>query len=319
MRRTLPLSLPEMLRRMLLIRTIEERLRALVRESKAPVTSPSAGHEAAALGVMDALRPDDLLLTNHRSMSHLLSRGADPGRVLAEIYGKRTGYCKGKSGYRHLSIRELGIVLTSTVVGAELSMAPGVALALSMQDSSAIVACFFGDGAACEGVFHEALNIASAWELPILFVCENNQWQCNVSRKAAMASPSISGFGAPHGVKSQSVDGMELETVREAAHAAVAYVRKERRPFLLENVIYRLRGHNSVDPQSYVDKDELSAQWARDPIVLLSKRLAQAGVLSDEARAQMQREVDAEVDKAFAFAHESPFPGPDELLTDVYA
>jgi len=304
---------------MLLIRTIEERLRALVRESKAPITSPTAGQEAAALGVIDALRQDDFLLTNHRSMSHLLSRGADPGRVLAEVYGKKTGYCKGKSGFRHISIRELGVMLTSTVVGAELSMAPGVALGVSMQNSSSIVTCFFGDGAACEGIFHEALNLASLWELPLLFVCENNQWQCNVSLKDAMAASSVAEFGAPHRIKSQSVNGMDLEAVREAAQAAVAYVRKERRPFLLETVVYRLRGHNSVDPQSYVDKEELATQWGRDPIQLLAQRLAQAGVLSDEARAQMQREVDAEVDRAFAFANESPFPGPEELLADVYA
>jgi TPP-dependent pyruvate/acetoin dehydrogenase alpha subunit len=210
-------------------------------------------------------------------------------------------------------------MLTSTVVGAELSMAPGVALGVSMQNSSAIVTCFFGDGAACEGIFHEALNLASLWELPLLFVCENNQWQCNVSLKDALAATRVSEFAAPHRIKSQSVDGMDLEAVREAAQAAVAYVRKERRPFLLETVVYRLRGHNSVDPQSYVDKEELSAQWARDPIQLLAQRLAQAGVLSDEARTQMQREVDAEVDRAFAFANESPFPGPEELLADVYA
>lgn len=315
----MPLSLPELLRRMLLIRTLEERLRALARESKAPVTSPTAGQEASALGVIDALEPDDLLLTNHRSMSHLLSRGADPGRLLAEIYGKRTGYCKGKSGYRHISIRELGVMLTSTIVGAELSMVPGVALALSLQNSSAIVTCFFGDGAACEGIFHESLNLASLWGLPVLYVCENNQWQGSVSGKDALVNGRLSEFAVPHRIKSQSVDGMDLEAVREAAQAAVTYVRKERRPFLLENVIYRLRGHNSLDPQRYVDPAELAAAWERDPLLLFSRRLVQAGLVSDEARAQLQREVEAEVDRAFAFAHESPFPGPEELLTDVYA
>lgn len=315
----MPLSLPEMLRRMLLIRTLEERLRALVRERQAPITSTSAGQEATALGVTDVLRPEDLLLTNHRSMSHLLARGADPARVLAEVYGKRTGYCKGKSGFRHISIRELGIMLTSTIVGAELSLAPGVALALAMQNSSAMVTCFFGDGAACEGVFHESLNLASLWELPILYVCEDNQWQGSVRRKEAVAAARIAEYAAPHGISCQTVDGMDVEAVREAAQAAVAYVRKERRPFLLESVTYRLRGHNSIDPQSYVDPEELAAQWARDPLLLLSKRLSQAGVVSDEARAQLQREVDAELDRAFAFAADSPFPGPEELLEDVYA
>jgi acetoin:2,6-dichlorophenolindophenol oxidoreductase subunit alpha len=312
-------SLSEMLRRMLLIRTIEERLRALGRESKAPITSHSGGQEAAGIGVIDALGPDDLLLTNHRSMSHLLARGADPKRVLAEVYGKRTGYCKGKSGYRHISIRELGIILTSTIVGAELSLAPGVGLGMSMKDTQGIVACFFGEGAACEGTFHESLNLASVWQLPILYACENNQWQGLVRSKDVMANPRVSELAATYRIQSMTVDGRDIEAVREAAQKAVAYVRKERKPFLLETDMYRLRGHNSVDPQSYVDPKELAVEWARDPIVLLTKRLAESGLLSEEARAQMQRDVDAEVDAALAFAFESPYPGPEDLLKDVYA
>jgi TPP-dependent pyruvate/acetoin dehydrogenase alpha subunit len=304
---------------MLLIRTIEDRFGALFLEGKAPQIAASTGQEAAALGVIDTLGPDDLLLTNHRSMSHLLSRGADPGRVLAEILGKRTGYCQGKASHLHLSIRELGIMLTSTVVGAELSLAPGIALGASMQDSPGIVACFFGDGGACEGVFHESLNLAALWELPILYVCENNSWQAFVSAKEALPTARIADFAATYGIKSQSIDGTDLEAVREAAQAAVTYVRKERRPFLLESHCPRLRGHCVLDPMHYVDPEEQAAGWARDPIVALSRRLAQAGVLSDEARAQMQREVDLEVDRAFAFAMESPYPSPEELLTDVFA
>ncbi len=304
---------------MLLIRTIEERLRALGREQKAPVTSHSGGQEAAGIGVIDVLGPDDLILTNHRSMSHLLARGADPKKVIAEVFGKRTGYCKGKSGYRHISIRELGIVLTSTIVGSELALAPGVGLAASMKDTNGIVACFFGEGAACEGTFHESLNIAAVWDLPILYACENNQWQATVRSKDVMANPRISEMAASYRIQSMTVDGRDVEAVREAAQKAVAYVRKERKPFLLETDMYRLRGHNSVDPQAYVDPAELAAEWARDPIVLLSKRLADAGLVSEEARAQMQREVDAEVDAALAFASESPYPGPEDLLEDVYA
>jgi TPP-dependent pyruvate/acetoin dehydrogenase alpha subunit len=304
---------------MLLIRTIEERLRSLGSQQKAPITSHSGGQEAAGIGVIDVLGPDDLVLTNHRSMSHLLARGADPKRVLAEVYGKKTGYCKGKSGYRHISIRELGIVLTSTVVGAELSLAPGAGLAMSMKDTSGIVACFFGEGAACEGTFHESLNIASVWELPILYACENNQWQATVRSKDVMATARVSEFASNYRIQSMTVDGRDVEAVHEAAQKAVAYVRKERKPFLLETDMYRLRGHNSVDAQSYVDPAELAAEWARDPIVLLSKRLAESGLVSEEARAQIQREVDADVDAALAFAFDSPYPGPEDLLEDVYA
>src|SRR6187431_562511 len=180
-----------LLEKMMLVRAFELQNAALAAASQAPGTCTSVGQEAAGVGVVMALSPQDLILTNHRSAGHLIARGADPGRVLAEIMGRSTGYCKGKSGSLHISVKELGVVLTSTIVGGELSLAPGVALSQSVLGRNGIVTVFFGDGAACEGIFHEALNLASVWNLPILFVCENNQWQAFVHRRETMGAEYI--------------------------------------------------------------------------------------------------------------------------------
>src|SRR6187431_919385 len=205
-----------LLEKMMLVRAFELQNAALAAASQAPGTCTSVGQEAAGVGVVMALSPQDLILTNHRSAGHLLARGADPGRLLAEIMGRSTGYCKGKSGSLHISAKELGVVLTSTIVGGELSLATGVALSLSMQQSDAIVACIFGDGAACEGVFHESLNLAAVWNLPVLYVCENNQWQAFVHRRETMLTDRIATRAAAYGIDGITVDGNDVEAVYAA-------------------------------------------------------------------------------------------------------
>jgi pyruvate dehydrogenase E1 component alpha subunit len=279
----------------------------------------SVGQEASAVGVVSALRADDLILTNHRSAGHLLARGAEPRRVLAEILGKATGYCKGKSGSLHVSAKELGVLLTSTIVGGELSLATGVGLSLSMKGSDAIVACFFGDGAAAEGVFHESLNLASVWNLPILYVCENNQWQAFVHRTETMAGDHISDRAAGYKVQACTVDGNNVEAVAEAARAAIDYVRQHRKPFLLETYTYRLRGHMEPDDQSYVDPHELASWKRRDPIATIESRLLASGALDEASLAAMRERVRSTIDEAARFAAESPYPDLSELTTDVYA
>src|SRR6185369_15500467 len=206
-----PTSRISMLETMMLIRAYEERLASLASPT-APGTCTSVGQEAAAVGVVRALQPRDRILTNHRSAGHLLARGADPGRLMAEVMGRADGYCKGKSGSLHVAAKELGVVLTSTIVGGELSLAPGVALAQKMgrQEAGGITAVFFGDGAACEGIFHESVNLSVTWRLPVLFVCENNQWQAYVPRRetmpadpaatAALGGGRIAAWAAGHGL-----------------------------------------------------------------------------------------------------------------------
>jgi pyruvate dehydrogenase E1 component alpha subunit len=309
----------EALETMMLIRSFEEQSAALQASGQSPSMCTSVGQEASAVGVMRALQPHDKILTNHRSAGHLLARGAEPRRVLAEILGRATGYCGGKSGSLHISAKELGVVLTSTIVGGELSLVTGVGLALSMEETDAIATVFFGDGAATEGIFHESINLAAVWSLPILYVCENNQWQAYVHRKETMLGDHVSDFGRAYGVQSRTVDGNDVEAVMAAAREAAAYVRKYRKPFLLETYTYRLRGHMEPDDQSYVDKNELAAWKKKDPIATLESRLLSEEALSPREVAEMKQRVTKSIEDAASFALGSPYPSFDELTTDVYA
>lgn len=312
-------SVTESLESMLLIRAFEEKSAALKAAGQAPSMCTSVGQEASAVGVVRALGPQDRILTNHRSAGHLLARGADPDRVMAEILGKSTGYCKGKSGSLHISIKDLGVVLTSTIVGGELSLAPGVGLGLSMADTDAIAAVFFGDGAATEGVFHESINLAAVWSLPILYVCENNQWQAYVHRKETMLTDYISQWVLPYGVQARTVDGNDVEAVHAAAKEAVEYIRETRKPYFLETYTYRLRGHMEPDDQSYVDPNELLAWKRKDPIATIEVRLLENDAITIAELDAMKARVNARVEDAAAFAIGSPYPTFDELTTDVYA
>ncbi|MGN6182607.1 MAG: thiamine pyrophosphate-dependent dehydrogenase E1 component subunit alpha [Thermoanaerobaculia bacterium] len=304
---------------MLLIRAFEEKMAALKAANLAPSVCTSVGQEASAVGVIGALRSDDLILTNHRSAGHLLARGADPNRLMAEIHGKATGYCKGKSGSLHVSVKELGVVLTSTIVGGELSLATGVGLSTSMSDTDAIVVVFFGDGAATEGIFHESVNLASVWDLPILYVCENNQWQAYVHRKETMRVDHVSEWASRYDIPAKTVNGNDVEAVRAAADEAVDYIRKNRKPYFLETYTYRLRGHMEPDDQAYVDKNELAAWQRRDPIAALEERLLSTNFISAKDIADVRERVARRVEAAAEFAQSSPYPSFDELLTDVYA
>ena len=309
----------DLLRQMMLIRAFEERSAAGHAAGKSPGTCTAVGQEASAVGVVRALSPTDLILTNHRSAGHLLARGADPGKLMAEIMGRVDGYCGGKSGSLHVSARELGVILTSTIVGGELSLAPGVALSVTMKGEDSIVACFFGDGAACEGIFHEAVNLAAVWKLPVLFVCENNEWQAFVHRKETMLVDSIASRAAGYGIEGLAVDGNDVDAVFDAAGKAIARIKETGLPFLLETRTYRLRGHYEPDDQGYVDKVELATWRGRDPIDTYRERLLASGALTTDDVETLENAVTARLDAAFAFAEASPWPSLDELTTHVYA
>ena len=233
--------------------------------------------------------------------------------------GKSTGYCKGKSGSLHVSVKELGVILTSTIVGGELSLAPGAGLSLSLLDGNGIVVCFFGDGAACEGIFHESVNLAAVWNLPVLYVCENNQWQAFVHRHETMLIDHVSCRASAYGIEGLTVDGNDVEAVHQAAVESVRKVRETRKPFLLETFTYRLRGHYEPDDQKYVDPKELASWVAKDPIDGLKRKLLVARRVSEADIDAMQLRVQATVANAVEFARNSPFPDAAELTTDVYA
>lgn len=309
----------DMLECMMLIRAYEEKLAALQAAGNLAGTCTSVGQEASAVGVVKALGPDDRILTNHRSAGHLLARGADAGRMMAEVMGKRDGYCKGKSGSLHISAQELGVLLTSTIVGGELSLATGVALSKTMLKQPGIVACFFGDGAACEGIFHESLNLASVWNLPILYVCENNQWQAFVHKREAMHGDHVSAYAAAYGIPGKTVDGNDVQTVYAAAREAIATIQATGKPYLLETYTYRMRGHFEPDDQAYVDPQEIASWREKDPIRRLADGLQQDLVLGTAELDAMRNRVAAAIEQAVAFATASPFPELSELTTDVYA
>ncbi len=315
-----PVFRVSLLETMMLIRAHEERLAALASPT-APGTCTAVGQEACAAGVVRALQARDRILTNHRSAGHLLARGADAGRVMAEVMGRADGYCRGKSGSLHISARELGVVLTSTIVGGELSLAPGVALAQKMgrQETGGITAVFFGDGAACEGIFHESVNLAVTWQLPLLYVCENNQWQAYVRRDETMPVEHVAQWVQGHGIGCKVVDGNDVEAVYRAAAEAADFIRYSGKPYFIELTTYRQRGHFEPDDQAYVDAGELARWRGRDPIARQSRRLLEAGVLTEGELAHLQQRADAVVDAALAFAQKSPFPDLRELTTDVYA
>jgi TPP-dependent pyruvate/acetoin dehydrogenase alpha subunit len=305
---------------MLLIRAYEQQLVEL-QKNGAPGTCTSVGQEACAVGVVAALDSRDRIVTNHRSAGHLIARGAEPGRLMAEVLGRVDGYCGGRSGSLHISARELGVVLTSTIVGGELSMAPGVALAQKMGRGApgGIVTVFFGDGAACEGIFHEALNLAVHWELPLLFVCENNQWQAFVHRLETMSDTAIAEWARGHGLPVETVDGNDAEAVLEAATRAVAHIRESGGPAFLELSTYRQRGHFEPDDQAYVDPAELDHWLALDPIHRQGERLKAQGLIDAAGMAAMEQRVRDRIAAALTFAQASPWPAPETLTDHVYA
>ena len=305
---------------MLRIRAYEEKLVALQRQGVRG-TCTSVGQEACAVGVIEALEPSDRILSNHRSAGHLISRGADPFRMFAEVLGRVDGYCGGRSGSLHISVNALNVVLTSTIVGGELSMAPGVALAQRMGhgEPGSIVAVFFGDGAACEGIFHEAANLAVQWRLPLLFVCENNQWQAYVHRRETMPDGAISSWARGHGLSTRAVDGNDVEAVHAAALEAVRAIRLSGEPQFLELATYRSRGHYEPDDQAYVDPAELDHWRQRDPIRVQSDRLMAGGHIVAAGVSALEQRARASIESAAAAAQASPWPCVRSLTEHVYA
>lgn len=310
----------ELLRKMYLIRAFEEQAEQLYALGKIHGTMHlSIGMEASAVGAVAALRPDDFILSTHRGHGHCIAKDADLNRMMAEFMGKETGYCRGRGGSMHIADVQGGNLGANGVVAGGIPIAVGVGMSQKMQRTGRVCLCFFGDGAANSGPFHEALNMAAIWALPVIFVCENNQYAMSYSTQKAFAIQHISERAAGYGMPGETVDGNDLMAVYEAASRAVARARSGQGPTLIENVTYRWRGHSKSDANRYRSKAEIDAWKERDPIARFRRRLAENGELSEAEAEAIRREAYAAIAAAVTFADASPEPDVATIEDGVYA
>ena len=274
------------------------------------------GQEAVAVGVSASLREDDLVFSSHRAHGHFLARGSTPGPLLAEIMGRAGGLCRGKGGSMHLVDRARGLLGATGVVGGTVPLALGAALARRLEGTGAIAVVYFGDGAAQAGHFHESLNLASLWGLPVLLVCENNGYAEFTPRSAHTKVARVADLALPYGIPTDVVDGNDLDAVHAAASRLISACRGGA-PALLECMTYRVRGHYEGDQAAYRDPAELREWGERDPIVRYVRAAGARGELGTDDATGSEREARAAVDAAVAWARESPWPDPSELFTDV--
>ncbi|WP_433188516.1 pyruvate dehydrogenase (acetyl-transferring) E1 component subunit alpha [Actinoallomurus sp. CA-150999] len=315
-----PETLVAYYRQMLLIRRFEERAARAYTEAKiGGYCHLNLGEEATVTGLMAALEPRDYLFTNYREHGYALARGIDARRVMAELYGRSTGVSKGWGGSMHMFDLDARLLGGYGIVGGQLPLATGAALAVSYKGGDEVVMCQMGDGTTNIGAFHESLNMAALWDLPIVFVVINNGLGMGTTVEASSAEPELYRRASAYRMESARVDGADIVAVREAAHAAVERARAEQKPFLLETTSPRLRGHSVVDPARYRTAEEKDALKAADPLAHFALELEEAGVLDAEARDKLDAEVKAEVDDAAAFADESPHPDVSTLFDYTYA
>ncbi|NEA29668.1 pyruvate dehydrogenase (acetyl-transferring) E1 component subunit alpha [Actinomadura bangladeshensis] len=307
-------------RQMLLIRRFEERAARAYTEAKiGGYCHLNLGEEATVVGLMAALRPDDYLFTNYREHGYAIAKGIGPDRVMAELYGRSTGVSKGWGGSMHLFDSEARLLGGYGIVGGQLPLATGAALAVSYKGGDEVVMCQMGDGTAAIGAFHESLNIAALWDLPIVFVVINNGLGMGTTVEKSSAEPELYKRGAAYRMESARVDGADVIAVRDAARTAVERARAESKPYLLETLSPRLKGHSVVDPARYRTREEKDALKAADPLAKMALDLEDAGILSHEDRDRLDAEVTAEVDEAAKFADESPEPDISTLFDYTYA
>jgi acetoin:2,6-dichlorophenolindophenol oxidoreductase subunit alpha len=312
----------EMYRAMQLIRQFELRVITLVNNNEiAGVTHEYIGEEAIAVGVCSALKPTDVITSTHRGHGHILAKGGDPKRMMAELMGRETGYNRGKGGSMHIADLSLGIYGANGIVAAGVPIAAGAAWAAKIRKTDVVAVSFFGDGAANQGVLHETMNLAAVFGLPMIFVCENNQYAVSTPVSYATAGPGIASRAAGYGFPGLQVDGMNVEAVLEAAQFAVDRARSGKGCTLLECNAYRFHGHFTAERAlglTYRLPAEIEDWKLRDPIVLWGKRLEEANALSPEERESIDKSIQTVLDEAVEYARSSSWPAADEALEHMY-
>jgi pyruvate dehydrogenase E1 component alpha subunit len=305
---------------MIRIRAFEERVRDLFAAGRLPgFVHLSIGQEAVAAGACGALRSDDYVLSTHRGHGHLVAKGADTAKMMAELYAKRTGSCKGKGGSMHIADASVGVLGANGVVAGGLTVAAGVGVSIRQRRSGQVCLCFFGDGAANRGPVHEALNLAVIWKLPVLFLCENNGWASTTAHRYACAVPDVAMRAAGYGLPGIVVDGTDPLAVHGAVHRAAEAARAGAGPSLIEAKVVRWQGHYEGDPQGYREKAEVLDGKARDPIRRLASELVAAGVMREADVAGLHQAAQDEIDRAVAFGESSPLPAPEDAMQDLFA
>lgn len=314
-------DLRSLYRNMLLIRRFEEKSAEMYALAKiAGFLHLYIGEEAIAVGATAALRDDDYVISAYREHGHCLARGSDPGRVMAELFGRATGLCKGKGGSMHLVDAPRNFMGGYAIVGGHLPLAVGLGFAIRYQKQDRVVLCYFGEGALPSGQAHEALNLAALWKLPVIFLCENNRYAMGTPLERGIALyGKVLATARSYGIDAAQVDGMDVLAVRGMMRDAVRKVRAGEGPFFLEATTYRFLGHSMSDPAHghYRTKDEVEDERRRDPLLLLQRVMFDKGLASDADFKAIEQEVVATVAEAVRFADESPFPEPESLYDDI--
>ncbi len=309
-----------LLRQMKVIRAFEERIDRLFHEARIHGTTHLCiGQEAIPVGACAAIEPTDLASGSHRGHGLALAKGLDPKRLMAELLGRRDGYCQGKGGTQHVASLAHGFLGTNGITGGGIPIATGAALSAKLRDTGQVVLSFFGDGATNQGTFHESLNMAATWKLPIVYICENNLYAMSTDIRDVTSVQHLAQRAIAYNMPASTIDGNDVLVVREAVAKAVAGARDGGGPTFLECETYRHRGHSKSDQCEYRTDAEEAAWMGRDPIRRSEQRLIDAGDLTAEALAAMDAEVLAEIDAALAFAEASPTPDVSLATEGVYA
>jgi len=304
---------------MLLIRRVEERSAELYQQGKiGGFLHLYIGQEAVSTGLISIRKPQDRVITAYRDHGVAINVGIPPKEVMAELLGKVTGTSKGKGGSMHMADVERNFWGGHAVVGSHLPIAAGMALGDQYQENDGVTICMFGDGATNIGFFHEALNLSKVWDLPVLWVCENNKYGMGTSVERASAVSEIRQKAEGYNMPNDRIDGMNVMVVREAAENALDHVRDGNGPFFLEIVTYRYRGHSMGDPERYREKDEIERWQEEDPIGIYNKMLIDEEIAKEEELEDIETRVEAEVEEAVEFAESSPNPEPEALFEDIY-
>jgi pyruvate dehydrogenase E1 component alpha subunit len=313
-------KLIEMYRKMLEIRLFEEKVAEVFAKGQIPgFLHLCIGQEAVAVGVCMNLRKDDYITFSHRGHGHCLAKGTSMRKVMAELFGKSSGCCKGRGGSMHLTDIENGVLGANAIVGANIPIAAGAALSVKLKGTDQVVVCFFGDGAANTGAFHEGLNIAALWKLPVVYVCENNLYAISTHVSTSTSVKDIAIRATAYGIPGEIVDGMDVIAVYETSKKAIERARKGEGPSLLECKTYRFCGSFQGDPQEYRTKEERLEWEKRCPIKTLKEKLVKLGILTEELDKKIHEEIKTNIEDSVKFAQESPYPSEDEVGLFIFA